>query len=87
MRAPRIFVDGAAGISAGQRAGESETFHLLVEGLQRETYAIMAVEASALNGGHATALPEESMPIPSPSRMEDQSRATVRSIERQVARP
>jgi circadian clock protein KaiC len=84
MGARRIFVDGVAGI-LGQVNGQEnrETFHLLVEGLQRENLtAILAVEASALNGGHTTALPEESIAdTVIRLRMEDQSRATVRSLE------
>ncbi len=84
MGARRIFVDGVAGI-LGQVNGQEnrEAFHLLVEGLQRENLtAILAVEASALSGGHATALPEESIAdTVIRLRMEDQARATVRSIE------
>ena len=54
-----------------------------VEGLQRENLtALLAVEASALNGGHGGALPEESIAdTVIRLRMEDMSRATVRSTE------
>lgn len=84
MGARRIFVDGVAGMIGPVNGGEPrEAFHLLAEGLQRENLtAILAVEASALNGGHPTALPEESIAdTVIRLRMEDMSRATVRSIE------
>ena len=63
MRARRIFIDGVAGIIGNANGAEPrEVFHVLVEALQRENLtAILAVEASALNGGHAVALPEESI--------------------------
>ena len=84
MGARRIFVDGVAGIIGSVNGSEPrEAFHVLVEGLQRENLtAILAVEASALNGSHAVALPEESIAdTVIRLRMEDMSRATVRSIE------
>src|SRR5688500_6031346 len=85
MGARRIFVDGVAGI-IGPPAGQEprDAFHILVEGLQREHLtAILAVEATALDGGsRATALPEESIAdTVLRLRMEDASRATIRSIE------
>ena len=51
--------------------------------MQRENLtAVLAVEASALNGAHALALPEESIAdTVIRLRMEDIARATVRSIE------
>jgi len=61
MNARRIFVDGVAGVTGG--SGDSaheprESFQVLVEGLQREHLtAVLAVEASALNAEHPTALP------------------------------
>ena len=82
--ARRIFVDGVAGIMGNGNGSEPrEGFHILVEGLQRENLtAVLAVEASALNGGHAVALPEESIAdTVIRLRMEDSSRAIVRSIE------
>ena len=84
MGARRIFVDGVAGVTSHANGAEPrEVFHALVEGLQRENLtAILAVEASALNGGHAAALPEESIAdTVIRLRMEDAARATVRSIE------
>lgn len=84
MRARRIFVDGVAAVVGAANGNEPrEAFHILVEGLQRENLtAILAVEASALNGDHATALPEESIADTVVRlRMEDMSRATMRSIE------
>ena len=84
MGARRIFVDGVAGV-LGQTSGSEprEAFHVLVEGLQRENLtAVLAVEASALNGSQALALPEESIAdTVIRLRMEDVSRATVRSLE------
>ncbi|MBY0495930.1 MAG: hypothetical protein K2Y23_17105 [Cyanobacteria bacterium] len=85
MGARRIFVDGVAGILGNKVNGAEprELFHALVEGLQRENLtAILAVEASALNGGHSLALPEESIAdTVIRLRMEDIARATVRSLE------
>jgi circadian clock protein KaiC len=84
MRARRIFVDGVAGVVTPVGSEPREAFHVLVEGLQREQLtAVLAVEASALNGGSAApALPEESIAdTVIRLRMEDSSRATVRSIE------
>ena len=84
MGARRIFVDGVAGVLGNTNGVEPrEVFHVLVEGLQRENLtAMLAVEASALNGGHSLALPEESIAdTVIRLRMENISRATVRSIE------
>ena len=85
MGARRIFVDGMAGVIASNGPGAPEpreAFHVLVEGLQREQLtAVLAIEASALNDRPA-ALPEESIAdTVIRLRMEDVSRATVRSIE------
>jgi circadian clock protein KaiC len=84
MGARRIFVDGVAGVLSGVGGTEPrDAFHLLVQGLQREQLtAILAVEATALLGDHAAALPEESIAdTVIRLRMEDMARATVRSIE------
>ena len=84
MNARRIFVDGVAGVMTNGTSHEPrEAFHILVEGLQREQLtAVLAVEASALDGDHATALPEESIAdTVIRLRMESISRSTVRSIE------
>ena len=84
MHARRIFVDGVAGMIGNTNGGEPrEVFHVLVEALQRENLtAVLAVEASALNGSHAVALPEESIAdTVIRLRMEDMARATVRSME------
>ena len=85
MGARRIFVDGVAGI-IGVPVGQEprDAFHILVEGLQREQLtAVLAVEATALDGdAGAAALPEESIAdTVIRLRMEDASRATLRSIE------
>ena len=82
--ARRIFVDGVAGVIGGVGGQEPrEAFHVLVEALSRENLtAVLALEASALNGDQPTALPEESIAdTVIRLRMEDMSRATVRSIE------
>ena len=84
MGARRIFVDGVAGVIGGHGAQEPrEAFHVLVEGLNRENLtAVLALEASALNGDRPAMLPEESIAdTVIRLRMEDMSRATVRSIE------
>ena len=82
--ARRIFVDGVAGVMGGVGGQEPrEAFHVLVEGLSREHLtAVLALEASAINGDQPRALPEESIAdTVIRLRMEDMSRATVRSIE------
>ncbi len=84
MGARRIFVDGVGGLLGHAEGDEPrESFHILAEGLQRENLtAVLAVEASAFNPGHAVALPEESIAdTVIRLRMEDTDRATVRSIE------
>ena len=82
MGARRIFVDGIAGIIGKTNPNEPrEIFHTLVEGLQRENLtAVLAVEPSAFNTTET--LPEESIAdTVLRLRMEDVSRATLRSIE------
>ena len=84
MGARRIFVDGVAGIvGSGNGQEPREAFHVLVEGLNRENLtAVLALEASMLNGDQPVALPEESIAdTVIRLRMEDMLRATVRSIE------
>ena len=83
MGARRIFVDGIAGVVSGNGAQEPrEAFHVLAEGLQREQLtAVLAIEASALND-RPPALPEESIADTLIRlRLEDVSRAAVRSLE------
>lgn len=82
MGARRIFVDGVAGVVGNGGQEPREAFHVLVEGLQREQLtAVLAIEASALND-RPEALPEESIADTLIRlRMEDVSRATVRSLE------
>lgn len=84
MGARRIFVDGVAGVIGGVNGQEPrEAFQVLVEGLNRENLtAVLALEASVLNGDRPSALPEESIAdTVIRLRMEDIARATVRSIE------
>ena len=82
--ARRIYVDGVAGAASAVGGAElRDSFHVLVEGLQREKLtAVFAVEASAIDGDRRTALPEESIAdTVIRLRMEERFRATVRSIE------
>src|SRR2546427_13040 len=81
--ARRIFIDGVAGLLPGGAGTESrETFHILVQGLQRENLtALMALEAVALRGD-STSLHEESLAdTVIRLRVEDSQRAATRSIE------
>ena len=82
--ARRIFIDGVARLVGSNGTPESRSaFHVLTEGLQRENLtAILAVEASALNGSHAPSLPEESIAdTVIRLKMEDNLRAVNRSLE------
>lgn len=82
--ARRIFIDGVARLVGSNGTTESRSgFHVLTEGLQRENLtALLAVEASSLNGNHSIALPEESIAdTVIRLRMEDTQRAVTRSIE------
>jgi circadian clock protein KaiC len=86
MGARRIFVDGVTGVIGVARpmgAAARDTFHILAEGLQRENLtAVLAVEASALSDSQPFALPEESIAdTVIRLRMEEVTRATVRSLE------
>jgi len=80
--ARRIYVDGVAGAAVGA-AELRDSFHVLVEGLQRENLtAVFAVEAAATDGDRRITLPEESIAdTVIRLRMEERFRATVRSIE------
>lgn len=82
--ARRIFIDGVARLVGGNGTPESRSaFHVLTEGLQRENLtALLAVEASSLNGDHSASLPEESIAdTVIRLKMEDMQRAVSRSIE------
>jgi circadian clock protein KaiC len=84
MGARRIFVDGVAGVVGGVTGQEPrEAFQVLVEGLNRENLtAVLALEASLLDGDRPAALPEESIAdTVIRLRLEDVARSTVRSIE------
>ena len=82
--ARRIFVDGVAGV-VGTSPGQDprDAFHILVEGLYRENLTgMLAVEATALDGHSPGARPEESIAdTVIRLRVEDVSRAAVRSLE------
>ncbi|MDQ2942842.1 MAG: AAA family ATPase [Candidatus Dormibacteraeota bacterium] len=81
--ARRIFIDGAAGLLPLGEPDSRETFHILVQGLQRENLtAIMALEAEAMGGGDSASPHVE--PIADTVirlRVEDNQRASSRSIE------
>jgi circadian clock protein KaiC len=82
--ARRIFIDGVGRLVGGNGTPESRSaFHVLTEGLQRENLtALLAVEASSLNGNSSASLPEESIAdTVIRLRMEDTQRAITRSIE------
>ena len=87
MGARRIFVDGVAGVSdalgSSRRVDDRDTFHVLAEGLQRENLtAMLGLEATAFNDQQQMALPEESIAdTVIQLRMEEVTRATVRSLE------
>jgi len=87
MGARRLFVDGVPGVIGvpgnGGGVEARDTFHVLAEGLQRENLtAVLAVEATAFNDQRLLALPEETIAdTVIRLRMEEVTRATVRSIE------
>ncbi|HEV8337813.1 MAG TPA: ATPase domain-containing protein [Candidatus Polarisedimenticolia bacterium] len=80
--ATRMFIDGVARLR-DDRQDSRDLFHVLVEGLQREGLtAVMAVEASILNGGFPPGLEEESIAdTVIRLRTEETYRAVFRSIE------
>ena len=85
--ARRIFVDGIAGAARSDddsvRMAHRDTFHILAEALQRlGLTAVLAVEATAYSDRQRSALPEESVAdTVIRLRMEDVTRATMRSLE------
>jgi circadian clock protein KaiC len=87
--ARRIFVDGVPGAAwdAGEQgissSGVRDSFHILAEGLQRENLtAALAMEATAFRDRRGRALAEESIAdTVIRLRMEEVTRATVRSLE------
>ena len=83
MRARRIFVDGVPGAIGPKGAEVRDTFHVLAEGLQRENLtAVLAMDPTAYSDQGEHALPEESIAdTVIRLRMEEVTRATVRSIE------
>ena len=82
--ARRIFIDGTAGLlPADAEQGSRETFHILVQGLQRENLtAILALEAAVMNDGEFSARHEQSIAdTVIRLKLEDAQRAATRSIE------
>ena len=82
--ARRIFIDGAAGLlPLGDERDARDTFHILVQGLQRENLtALLALEAVALGNREFATLHEESIAdTVIRLRVEDVLRAAIRSIE------
>lgn len=79
-----IFIDGVGRLVGSNGSSESRSaFHVLTEGLQRENLtALLAVEASSVDGNKSTSLPEESIAdTVIRLRMEETQRAVSRSIE------
>ncbi|MGE5052736.1 MAG: ATPase domain-containing protein [Acidobacteriota bacterium] len=82
--ARRIFIDGVGRLVGSNGTSDSRSaFHVLTEGLQRENLtALLAVEASSVDGSRSTSLPEESIAdTVIRLRMEETQRAVNRSIE------
>src|SRR5256714_8348233 len=81
--AKRIFIDGAAGLLAMGEQDSREPFYILAQGLQRGNLtAVLALEAFALGPSGAQSLHEESIAdTVIRLRLEDVTRAAVRSIE------
>lgn len=81
--ARRIFIDGAGGLIPFGEENSRDTFHVLVQGLQRENLtAVMALEAAAMHGDGSGSPHEESIAdTVIRLRMEDMQRAATRSIE------
>ena len=81
--AKRIFIDGAAGLLAMGDQDSREAFHILAQGLQRGNLtAVLALEAFAVSPSGAQSLHEESIAdTVIRLRLEDVTRAVVRSIE------
>ena len=82
--ARRIFIDGAAALlPSGSAQDARETFHILVQGLQRERLtAMLALDAEVLTDGNFGARFEESLADTCIRlRKEDLQRATARSLE------
>jgi circadian clock protein KaiC len=81
--AKRIFIDGAALLPPGSGEDARETFHILLQGLQRENLtAMLALEAASLGAEGTPALHEESIADTVIFlRKEDIYRASARSLE------
>jgi circadian clock protein KaiC len=82
--ARRIFIDGAAGLlPLGDLHESRETFHILVQGLQRENLtAVLALEAAVLRNSEFGSLHEESLAdTVIRLKVEESQRAAVRSVE------
>ena len=81
--ARRIFIDGAALLPLRGEGDSRETFHILVQGLQRENLtAILALEAATLNSSDFGTLHEESIAdTVIRLSLESQQRSATRSIE------
>ncbi|MFN2431399.1 MAG: ATPase domain-containing protein [Gemmatimonadota bacterium] len=82
--ARRLFVDGVARLTGDTGQDPREVFHLVTEGFQRENLtAMVALEASALDGGAGGAVVHEESIADTVIRlrMEDENRAVFRSLE------
>jgi circadian clock protein KaiC len=86
IRARRIFVDGVPGVIAGPGTNGGvdarDGFHILAEGLQREHLtAVLAVEATMFSDQRPALVEESIADTVIRLRMEEMTRATVRSLE------
>ena len=87
LGARRMFVDGIPGASDplenGGHLSARDTFRMLADGLQRaHLTAVLAMEATGFSERQRAALPEESLAdTVIHLRMEEMTRATVRSLE------
>jgi circadian clock protein KaiC len=81
--ARRIFIDGAAGLlPPGEAQNSRETFHILMQGLQRENLtAVLALEAAALTDSEFASHEESLADTVVRLKLEDSQRLVARSIE------
>lgn len=80
--ARRIFIDGTASLFPLSEPDSRESFHILVQGLQRENLtALMALEAAAIRDDESSMQEESIADTVIRLRLEEMQRATIRSIE------
>ncbi len=82
INARRIFIDGGAGLIPAGEHDSRDTFLILVQGLQRENLtAVMSLEAVAMPGDGASPLEESVADTVIRLRIDENLRASSRSIE------